>query len=686
MKLRGIPAGHSIRQIARTPVRAIALLMAFTLVCAFLHIALTLRQVWQDNQALLEESFPVVAVPSFQGSVNTQGALTLDSSAADYQGFLPVEARDFDLSLFQEAAGVEQVLVHRQFGAYLQQEGLTGTESSGSWEDVFIFTYLGEAPVEVERTNSSTDGPLLSISLDWSVLGMEEMTLGRSGQEGITFHNGVEMLATATWLLSPEDESVWIRDDSPFLNTFVLQPGQQYIACGTWGIARSEDNSGRVTASWLAGVSIHTDAGHTLPSWRWDDDLYLSGWFSVASAAAMGVGYPCLMPYTEDFWETEAGAYFRDAAQIAAVNANALTVVATEDLSLFAPFYSEGVYVTQGRSFTPEDYAQGNRVCLVSTLLAEQNGWQLGDTLDLAFFQSEYSFTDAASDVRSYYRPVQPVYDAEQGALRLETTDGFFDSGLFQIVGFYDGNVTRSKYMSDRQYTRDEGLDRSVVLVPQSAVSNLPEVSLNQYNTTILLDDQSTLYFLSDMEASGLTEQQKGQYQVTFTVYDRGLGSMKQSLLQLDAVSRLTLYLALAAALAVVVLLSVLTVLRSRREIAIMRSMGLPRRQVTAAVLSGFLLLCLSGALLGGLLGHRLAANVADYLLDTALLDQGDLAFSVLAGSDTVGEVLAFAVESRWGTAALAAGVLWLALALLCRYLTLREARKPPMRTLGAAE
>ncbi len=684
MRLRGILMGHSIRQIARTPVRAIALLMAFTLVCAFLHISLTLRQVWQDNQALLEERFPVVAVPSFQGSVNSQGELTSDSSASDYQGFLPVAARDFDLSLFQEAAGVEEVLVHRQFGAYLRQEGLTGTESSETLEDVFIFTYLGESPVEVEMTNSSADAPLLSISLDWSALGLEKMSLGQK-QEGVVFHNAINILATATWRLSPEDESVWLRDDSPFLRTFTLQPGQQYIACGAWSPGRAVDSSGQVIASWLGCVSIKTDAGHAPLSWRWVDDRYASGWYAVAIPSAMGIGYPCVMPYTEDFWETEAGAYFRDAAQIAVVNANALTVVATDDLSLFAPFYSEGVYVSQGRSFTREDYEQGSRVCLVSAVLAERNGWQLGDTLDLAFFQSEYSFNDEASDARSCYEPVQTVYDAEQGGLRLETADGFFDSGLFEIVGFYDGNVTRSQYSDDLQYTRDEGLDRSVVLVPQSAVSNLPEVPLSQYNTTILLDDQSTLYFLSDMEASGLTGQQKGQYQVSFTVYDRGLGSMKQSLLQLDAVSRLTLYLALGAALAVVVLLSVLTVLRSRREIAILRSMGLPRRQVTTAVLSGLLLLCLTGALLGGLLGHQLAVGVADYLLDTALLDQGDLAFSVLAGGDT-GEVLAFVIESRWGTAVLAAGVLWLALALLCRYLTLREARKPPMRTLGATE
>ena len=103
-----------------------------------------------------------------------------------------------------------------------------------------------------------------------------------------------------------------------------------------------------------------------------------------------------------------------------------------------------------------------------------------------------------------------------------------FDEGEYEIVGFFDGKVTRSQFMDDVQYDQDEGVDRQILFVPEKAVANLPEVPLSQYNTTILLDDEETMYFMSDMEAAGLLEYQKGRYQVVFEIFStfgrRGIG------------------------------------------------------------------------------------------------------------------------------------------------------------------
>jgi len=163
---------------------------------------------------------------------------------------------------------------------------------------------------------------------------------------------------------------------------------------------------------------------------------------------------------------------------------------------------------------------------------------------------------------------------------------------------------------------------------------------------------------------------------------------IKQSLRQLDTVSRLTLYLACAAAVAVVILLSVLTIIQNRRQIATLRSLGVRKHQIPAAVLSGVLLVCLLGACLGGYIGYKASDKVAGYILETAQQDMADTSFSAMLAGDTEAkeEAYTIAIQSRPQAAAFAAAAVMLALTALSCTLALIEARKSPMLTLGARE
>ena len=138
----------------------------------------------------------------------------------------------------------------------------------------------------------------------------------------------------------------------------------------------------------------------------------------------------------------------------------------------------------------------------------------------------------------------------------------------------------------------------------------------------------------------------------------------------------------------VIILLSVLTVLQNRRQIATLRSMGVKKRQIPAAVLSGLLVICLLGAIAGGVLGHSLSDKTAGYILDTAQLDLSDTAFTAMLAKEDVEQedLYAISIQSQPQTAVLASASVWLALALLCCVLILPEAGKSPMLTLGAKE
>ena len=134
-------------------------------------------------------------------------------------------------------------------------------------------------------------------------------------------------------------------------------------------------------------------------------------------------------------------------------------------------------------------------------------------------------------------------------------------------------------------------------------------------------------------------------------------------------------------------MLAVLTALQNRRQIATLRSLGVRKRQIPVAVLSGVLLVCLLGACLGGYIGHDLSDSVADHIIHTAQMDLADTTFSALLAKDQVNaEDYAIAVQSLPEMAMLAAGVIMAAFLFLSCLLVSLEARKSPMLTLGAKE
>ena len=607
----------SIRQSFRAPVRLMAGFVVVALVCAFLTVGLNLRKNALNNLQLLNMEFDVVAIPTFKGSVGKDGRLIYDTTSSKYAGYLPTQAENFDLSLFETAAGVKDVLVHKQFGAYwdIEDRYTPGDPQTRNNFDVVIFTYNGEEPLVVEPRETTP----LDITINWSARGYEKLPMA---YEGINFYNEVSRYAVLVrWPQLITDfglDEMWPKDMlGKMTAAFVLQPGQQYIASGEWTLATGKQN-GVYRKDWdeLHWFFVKQDQAHSKQELWYDN----GGFYAELDPDAYEVSYPCILPYREGFWDTDAGAYFKQTAEVCKINGNAMTVVATDDLSLYLPFYNGGTYLIYGRNFTREDYENGNKVCLVSSQAAAANGWLVGDKIKLRFFEATYGYNPSALAVDSYYEAIVQTYDKDTGQYALEMTDRFFDEGEFEIVGYYGGKVAQSHFSKDIRFNKSEGIDRRVVIVPQASVANQPEVPLSKYNTTLLLDDEKTVYFLSDMEASGLLKQKKGSYQVSFDIYDQGYGAIKQSLRQLDAISKLTLYVACAAAVVVVILLSVLTVLQNRRQIATLRPLGVKKRQIPAAVLSGMLLVCLLAAIAGGVLGHSLSERVAQYILDTAQL------------------------------------------------------------------
>ena len=329
--------------------------------------------------------------------------------------------------------------------------------------------------------------------------------------------------------------------------------------------------------------------------------------------------------------------------------------------------------MAEGRGFTDDDYQNGNHVCIVSRELANFNRWKVGDTIDFSFFESKYMYTRTSDELF-------PIYDTY--------TEGFFDSGTYEIIGLYDGLVT-VRESTEIHYHEEIGALWIDVYLPEKSVENAHAPKLHSYNTTIRLETLSGMEFLADMEDSGLTRKREQGYQVTFKLYDQGISAMADGLQQMSDISTLTVSLSAAASLLSVAVLAVFHLWRSKKEIACLRSLGLRKGQVLVVILAGLLAASALGCVVGAWCGHRISGQVAERILAAASEDLGDTTFT----ANTVGEevwskldMYSFESVQPGQNAVLASLAVMAVMALFCTVLVWNESRKPPLLQLGRRE
>jgi len=629
----------SFRQARRAPVRMILCFVLMALVCAFLTLGLNLRTSTQQNLEAIYDSYEVIAVPFFQGYVTRRGKLT---EMGSHEGYWPCAAENYDLTPIQKATGVKSVDVRNRFGAYVSNEGFerglgVSRPRARSLQDVIRFVYDGEEPLTLDIIERGDHDSMttLRLTVTWSASGYS--------------------LEKAY----PKALPVSKRHGQPI----TLEPGKEYIATITGNSGSYGDTIDRVKfhkvnlsiSDHHQGLYAYYDGGAHWEKWS-NSDLYEP-----------------VAEYTEDFWDTEQGKWFAEAAECCYYDIRSINAVTTNDLFSALPFYKGNLSVTEGRAFTEEDYETGAHVCIVSKELAQLNRWQVGDIIDFSFFASDYMYTHIHDDLF-------PQYNSE--------TEGFFDTGSYEIIGLYDGLVT-VREGTNIDYNEEIGGLWINVYLPEKSVENAPVPKLSNYNTTIRLETLSGMQFLAEMEDSGLTKKKENDYQVTFTLYDQGISAMADGLQQLSDISVLTVTLSVAASLLSVAVLVIFHLWRSKKEIACLRSLGVRKGQVIVVVLAGLLLAGALGCAVGAAVGHKISVQVAEYIMAAASEDLGDTTFTVnTSGKDIWSKRKDFAFQGtqQIGAAVFSAAAIMGVLLLFSVVLTWWESRKPPLLQLGRRE
>ncbi len=663
----------SLKQTLRTPVKLIAYFLVTALAAASFCVGLNQETSAQNNFAAAEESFTTVAVPTLYADSTPDGYLYHALEPEEFQkliykytmkympreyfysGYKAVASSEYDLSSIRSAVGVESINVCGRFGAYVNGSLFRGYNPLDypNMQDVIIFTYNGESEIDIVP-GLGVESAKIPITVIFSA--NTNLYYGNS----ISLENNIdaEMAADAASRNANWKQGMEFTEEG----SFRLKPGKQYIAIleDVWGAPESAAWSKPINAKQAAISNDYYHAPHGYYFQEYPEDGKLRYFLPIAE-------------YGDGFFQTDAGAYFEETLRGYQTTANSLTAIATEDLAAMRPFHSGGVHISQGRSFSEEEYTRGVKVCIVSEYMAELNGWRLGDTVSLSFYPCAgkyYVDSDEMNVVRS------------QNSLCVYPVKDFFDEGEYAIVGMFAGNVNAG---SKQPYTRGVSLDAVNVLLPTNSVANAPLPEISQYTTSIRLKNSEAQAFMAEMAVSGLMEEQPGGYELGLTVYDQGYSHVAPGLNQLSRVSRLTLLLSAGAAGAAVLALALLHVLRMRREIAAMRSLGTKKGQIVVLSLAGILLVCLLGACAGAYAGHMVSAEVAGRVLAGAEEAAVDTTFTAMMGEETAKE-FTFTLESDPKLAVAAGGAAVVAFTLLALLLLAAELRRPPMCLLAEKE
>ena len=345
---------------------------------------------------------------------------------------------------------------------------------------------------------------------------------------------------------------------------------------------------------------------------------------------------PWVEEYTGDlgeFWESEAGAYWREEIlPICQLNYASATVILTDNLNSMYAFNTGETSLLEGRFFTAEEYRSGAPVCMVSAAYAQVNGLQLGDTLPIQLYRTAYG-SRLGGRLNTMFDHPDPGPYIQRNFMLPEEATGL--TGEYTIVGIYTG-----PRFSFGLYT----ITADTIFLPKAAVPNagdytIPESTGPRLRSYILENGTAEAFeaYMADQGLGGM-----------FLYFDQDYTAMAESLAAMSANALRLFAVGLGAFLLISALFLFLNFRRMGPVIRGARLLGRPVKGVRREMIE--LLFCLEGAavLLGGVLSAVLFDAVTRATLSSALTLQVDgllIMAAVLLG-------LLFAASCLWATIA----------------------------------
>lgn len=289
------------------------------------------------------------------------------------------------------------------------------------------------------------------------------------------------------------------------------------------------------------------------------------------------------------FMNTEDGVDFAEAVHQSEVQKHCVAVLGTDRLESIYSFHQSDAFITQGRSFTDEEYKTGEQVCLISETLANTSGSTVGEWIDFSFYWAADPF--AAMD-RNVVQ-TQPYSDRT----------GFLgEAKPFRIVGIYRQNDTWEQTAFD--------FTPNTVFVPNAS---LPEMT---YEST-------TGLFYSAVISNGQTEAfrsalaEKGYDETAYACFDNGYQELSATMQSFSESALHLLFASCAVLIGAIGVYLAFFVCKQQQTVGLMLSMGAGKPYAFVRLLEIVGFPVSFSAMIGGITGALLMDRTLHAVFET---------------------------------------------------------------------
>ncbi|MBN2045836.1 MAG: ABC transporter permease [Anaerolineales bacterium] len=287
--------------------------------------------------------------------------------------------------------------------------------------------------------------------------------------------------------------------------------------------------------------------------------------FDHAIATSLGIEVPRIQDIssseTDQNYLIPGDSLLVKAADTLQVTNNSVLVSETEDLMSGLPFHQEELWITSGRAFTPDEYARGDQVIVVSELIASRLGIGIGDKIALSI-----AVADQPGVYSSYW-----------------VESGFSYQSAFEVVGITNTIADKSWY----------------VYVPKSADMPSSPFPVGYTVGHVIVRNDEAAAFNARIESML-------QDRFRLTIYDQGYSDVAIPFKTILRVSKIVTGVCVLVELAVIILFGFLFVYRQRETSETMLFLGAGRLRVTGHFLFGAGLISLIASSAGAVAGYFL--------------------------------------------------------------------------------
>lgn len=323
-------------------------------------------------------------------------------------------------------------------------------------------------------------------------------------------------------------------------------------------------------------------------------------------------------------------------------------VMAISSLELLPSRHKKKLVITEGREITEEEFASGANVCMVSKAFYRQNMMSVGDKLKVPMKYALYNYLRNGNNIGMGSNYGNMYRDYSTLDANGEPYSIFWEEE-YEIVGIFEHlNGDGLMFVAENQE-----LSQDMLIVPKASVKASDENNIAYFGpmkaaTTSFQIPNGTI----DEFCQKLYAAVPGALDLDIRFDDSGYGQVRQSLDKARLSAVLLFAAGLGASVAIVALLLYFFVIKEKKRTAIERSLGVSRHQCRVSIISGLMVLAVTGTALGSAGGavllHWEDMHPREAETVTAHTVYGDQEVAAFAGFDIR--------YSQWAKAQVSAG------------------------------